>query len=257
MSHQHSWAEAFVSGLRRRGWRAELSQQLLPSDLVAMWSIRNQAAIEQARADGREIVIAERGYMGDRKHYCSVSFGGELNGRAEFRGPFNDASRFERLFVHLMHDWQPNPTGCALIMGQVDGDMSTRGVDLSRWYREAGKALEARGWHVRFRPHPLASGGAAFSAYRRNQRADDLDLAADFAAADIVVTYNSNSGVDAALAGRPVIATDAGSMAWDIAGHAFDEIITPDRTAWANRLAWCQWTKAEMASGECAEAIGL
>jgi hypothetical protein len=257
MSHQHSWAEAFVAGLRRHGWRADLSHKLVTSDLVAMWSTRRQDVIKQARSEVREIVTAERGYMGDRKHYCSVSFGGELNGRAEFRGAFGDTSRFERLFAHLMQPWNRKPDGHALIMGQVDGDMSTRGVNLTRWYRETRQALEARGWKVKFRPHPLAAGGEAFAAYRQRQQAHQLDLAADFETAGVVVTYNSNSGVDAVLAGKPVIAMDEGAMAWPVAGHQVDEIITPDRTAWAHRLAWCQWTKAEMASGECIEAIGL
>jgi type I restriction enzyme R subunit len=36
-----------------------------------------------------------------------------------------------------------------------------------------------------------------------------------------------------------------------------DEIVTPDRSEWAARLAWCQFTKAEMESGFCAEACGL
>lgn len=257
MSHQHSWAEAFATGLRHHGWKAELSHKLAPSELVAMWSTRRQDVIKQARSEGREIVIAERGYMGDRKHYCSVSFGGELNGRAEFRGPFGDASRFERLFAHLMDDWKPNPDGHALIMGQVDGDMSTRGVSLARWYRETRAALEAQGWKVKFRPHPLASCGGAFAAYRQKQQADQIDLASDFEAAGVVVTYNSNSGVDAVFAGKPVIAMDEGAMCFPVAGHSADEIVTPDRTAWAHALAWMQWTKAEMESGECIEAIGL
>ena len=256
MSHQGSWAEAFAEGLKRHGWEAQISTDCLKADLVAMWSTRRQDVIKQVRAECREIVIAERGYMGDRKRYCSVSFGGELNGRAEFRGPFGDASRFERLFADLIKDWNPTPNGYALIMGQVDGDMSTKGVDLVRWYRHASKVMEAQGWRVKMRLHPLA-GGSGYAAYRESQMASTDDLAADLAGAGVVVTYNSNSGVDAALAGRPVIAMDRGSMAWDVAGHAFDEIVMPDRSAWAPRLAWCQWSKDEMRSGECMEAIGL
>ncbi|MFP4539243.1 MAG: hypothetical protein ACLFPA_13195, partial [Dichotomicrobium sp.] len=142
MSHQGSWAEAFAAGLRRHGWQARLSHDYCRADLVAMWSCRKQDAIARAREHGAEIVICERGYMGDRKQYCSLSFGGALNGRAEFRGPFDDPSRFERLFAHLMQPWQPAENGYALLMGQVDGDMSTKGVNLKRWYDGARAGLE-------------------------------------------------------------------------------------------------------------------
>jgi hypothetical protein len=77
------------------------------------------------------------------------------------------------------------------------------------------------------------------------------------AGAGLVVTFNSNTGVDAALFGRPVIAMDEGSMAWPVAGHQVTEIVMPDRSAWAARLAWCQWTMDEMRSGACQEANGL
>jgi len=71
------------------------------------------------------------------------------------------------------------------------------------------------------------------------------------------MTYNSNTGVEAAMAGRPVIAMDEGSMAYEIAGHQVTDIITPDRTAWAHALAWKQFTIDEIQSGFCQEACGL
>ena len=74
----------------------------------------------------------------------------------------------------------------------------------------------------------------------------------------MVVTLNSNSGVDAALAGVPVIAFDEGSMAWPVAGHKPQDAIhppRPDRLRWAAELAWCQWTDREFETGECWEHL--
>jgi hypothetical protein len=46
-------------------------------------------------------------------------------------------------------------------------------------------------------------------------------------------------------------------MAWDVTGHELEMPPTPDRTAWAHALAWKQWSREEMESGFCQEAIGL
>ena len=71
--------------------------------------------------------------------------------------------------------------------------------------------------------------------------------------AKVVVTINSNAGVDAALAGKPVISLDQGSMVWDISEHNFENINNPkfnDRTQWCNDIAYAQWHPSELESGE-------
>jgi hypothetical protein len=82
-------------------------------------------------------------------------------------------------------------------------------------------------------------------------------LEADLSGAAIVVTWNSNSGLDAVINGVPTVTMDKGAMAWDVTGHSLGEVPpTPDRTAWCHALAWKQWSKGEMVSGECWEAVG-
>ncbi len=185
-----------------------------------------------------------------------MSFGGELNGRAEFRGPFHDPGRFDSLFGPDLKNWNPPADGYALLMGQVPGDMSVRHVDLGTWYRETKAALKERGWKVLFRPHPLADRRAGITDdYRVAQQADLADLGRALEGAAVVVTFNSNAGVDAVMAGRPVIALDRGSMVWEVAGHDLDTVIMPSRSDWAKRLAWCQYTKDEMETGFCWEAV--
>ena len=71
-----------------------------------------------------------------------------------------------------------------------------------------------------------------------------------------VVTYNSNSAVDAVLAGVPSVSCDVGSMAWDVTGH--DVAVkppSPDRKEWAAKMAWAQWTDDEIESGRAWEAV--
>ncbi len=53
------------------------------------------------------------------------------------------------------------------------------------------------------------------------------------AGARAVITFNSNTGVEAVLAGKPTVAIDEGSMAWPVTAH---EII--DYPKEPNRLTW-------------------
>jgi hypothetical protein len=247
------WRESFCEGLNRRGWAAELSTSPKECDLLVLWGVRRRDLIEKQIADGGEVCILERGYLGDRFAWTSVSFGGGLNGRGIFRGPHEDGTRFEKHFRDLMQPWQTGG-GYALLIGQVPGDQSIRGIDIDGFYRQSAAALKNYGWpDVRFRPHPKASRGIP----PRGTSIIGGSLHEAMAGAGVVMTFNSNTGVEAALFGRPVIAMDQGSMAWPVAGHQVTEIVTPDRTAWAHRLAWCQWQAEEFRSGACMEAIGL
>jgi hypothetical protein len=248
--HQMSWGGAFAEGLKRHGWRVTVSSRPVPCDLLVVWGARRVEQMRQQRAAGGEVVVLERGYVGDRFSWTSVSFGGGLNGRGEFRGPVDDGGRWRRHFGHLLQPWRVRDDGEVLIMGQVDGDMAVINTDIHGFYRRATKAYEAAGYSTRFRAHPNAKPVAPV-------RGANPDLAEDLAAARCVVTWNSNSGVDAVLAGVPTVAMDKGSMAWDVTGHVLGELPpTPDRTAWAHRLAWCQWRRDEIESGTCWDHIG-
>lgn len=252
--HQQSWGGAFAEGLRLHGWQVEISDHYQRADLVVLWGVRRQEIISDVLNCGGEVCILERGYLGDRFHWTSVSFGGGLNGRGRFFGPLSDRSRFERHFGQCLRAYDVPYGGPALIMGQVVGDMSVRHVQIEKWYDDVSRELKELGWDVRFRPHPYprAVGGSGGGAGLKKM---DGTLHEALAAASFVVTYNSNSGVDALLYGRPTVAVDAGSMVWGIAGRTTDDVRMPDRSAWAARLAWCQWSDAEMRSGECWAAI--
>jgi len=72
---------------------------------------------------GRDVLVMERGYIGDRTHWTSLGWNG-LNGRARVPlAPADGGARFERNYSRLMHPY--NPAGhYALIIGQVPGDAS-------------------------------------------------------------------------------------------------------------------------------------
>jgi hypothetical protein len=230
--HQGIHGEALRAGLARHGIKRD-------PHFVAVWGWRTGQAY---RAAGREVLVLERGYLGDRFAWTSIGWNG-LNGRAEFpQYPDDSGARFRALGVPL----QPlRPAGdYALIVGQVPGDAALQGRDLRGWYAQQA----ARDWGVpcRFRPHPLGAKRGPVPVVPGAARLDGpLDDA--LARAAIVVTFNSNVGVDAMVAGKPVTCDDAGSMIYGVA--------PPDREAWAHRLAWRQWSLDEIRSGVALEGV--
>jgi hypothetical protein len=238
--HQTDFAAALSEGLAAHGITARVipEGQEPETELVACWGWRIG---EQLHAQGKRVLVAERGYLGDREVWTSLAWDG-LNGRGIF-GPVGDQKRFDP-FRNLLQPWKP-AGAYALIIGQVDGDASLGGRDLAPWYCEMARSFAP----ARFRPHPVSVERGQDYPIDGAPRLDG-SLADALARAHVVVTWNSNAGVDAVLAGKPTIAFDCGSMAWPVATH-YSSIDTtePDRERWAASLAWKQWSHDEIRSG--------
>jgi len=104
--------------------------------------------------------------------------------------------------------------------------------------------------HFRKHPHKLCAGMQTPSGCITSPAAT---LEEALAGARTCVTINSNSGVDAILAGTPVINLNKGSMVWNIAQHDYDLIDKPphpNRERWKNNIAYTQWSPEEIENGE-------
>lgn len=240
-------AQLVERGLRNHGieplWRR--IYQWEPSDLAIIWGHKQTKLIASQREAGGDYLVMELGYFGDRRgKFVSLGFNG-LNGHAEFHAKNMPGDRWEKHGVPVA----PWKTGgeYVLVMGQVAGDASLATCpDYPRWLVQACEKAKAYGLPVYFRPHPLQRVADKVPVQRKT---GPLDQALAGAAA--VIAWNSNSLVDAALAGVPVIAGDRGSMAWPVAAHGIgDPLYRPSRTQWLHDLAYCQWTHDEIASGE-------
>jgi hypothetical protein len=204
----------------------------------------------QQRSQNKDVIVLETGYInrGDgENHHYAAGFNG-LNGRADFRNEDMPDDRAKLLGVKL----EPYTGGKhILICGQVPWDASVEGTDHLAWIEQTGKRIhEITSRPIRFRPHPLSGMGTP-----KDRLEDDLkDCHA-------VVTFNSNSGVEAVIAGKAVFAADEGSMVYRIANNNIEEIeipftwldedgpMFPDREQWLANIAYTQWTPAEMAEG--------
>jgi len=244
--HHRNFAARFKEGLGRHGIDAAIrnNRDYVPSDLAVFWGHRLNSAIQGQKKCGGDYLVMERGYCGDRIIWTSLGFNG-LNGRAEFHNAGSPPDRW-LVHAHLMQPWRA-PGDYVLVMGQVAGDASIHGVDIRGWYADAITAAEkVFDLPIYFRPHPLA-----------RQQPPELgvklltgELSDALGRAQCAVTFNSNSGVDAILAGVPVIAVDKGAMVWPLARHHITaELVRPDRSQWAFDLAYCQWTPDEIKRG--------
>lgn len=247
--HQIAHQAAMADGLRSIGIEPVMSLGGAPKKKhVAVWGWRQGKILRQR---GHEVLVMERGYLGDRFKWTSLGWNG-LNGHATFPEAPDDCSRFDAHFS--MKPWKQGGD-YVLILGQVPGDASLQGRDLMPLYTEwAKEAAQAYGLPVHFRMHPKA----AEKGYRQKpagtvESTGTLDEA--LAGARTAICFNSNSAVDAVLAGVPTVTMDRGSMAWEVTGHQIGSLMKPDRRAWASRLAWRQWSLDEIASGEALRSL--
>lgn len=254
--HQQAHGAAMKAGLERHGVKvrfAASNQPVRGVDFAVIWGFRQEAVIAAAPP----VLVMERGYLPDRFVWTSLGWDG-LNGRARFPAPQDHGERFDAFFAQHLRPWRCKDEGdYALLIGQLAGDVATRGVNLRAWIRRTAEQLRVAGYAVRYRPHPQTP--------RMQARAEECPPDADFstmplekdlADAALCVTWNSNTGVDAILAGVPTVAMDEGSMAWPVATHDVAAApIRPDRHEWCRQLSWCQWTLDEIKSGAAWDAL--
>lgn len=255
-THQTECGEALRAGLAVHDITAELRRPgfYQPSDLAVVWGHRQHAIMQGQRAAGRRYLVMERGYFGDRFANYSLGYDG-LNGRADFCNAGMPGDRW-KLHGPGLKPWREPGTGSVVVvMGQVPGDAALACVNYRRWQEEAVVTARAYGLPVVFRRHPHKA-ARIDGTQLRGVKFSTVSLAEDLQRAAVVVTLNSNSGVDAAIAGVPVVTSDVGAMARPVSAHRVGEIARPPREQWAADLAYAQWTLDEIASGEAWAHIG-
>jgi len=251
LSHQLVWGMSFQKGLKRHGIEADLIQYgtKQDSDLTVFWGhgVRNQQIREKQIRTGRHYLVMERGFFNDRFLHCSLGFDG-LNGLANYLNHSSPSSRW-LLSRSSLKPW--NPWGdYYLLIGQVSGDNSCNHINMLEWYDEIISRTQVP---VMFRPHPLDRSGRT----PKGARISSASLERDMAKAKAVITFSSTAGVDAMIAGKPVVAYDPISMVYEIAAKDVrtDASREPNREQWAYDLAYTQWNQKEIESGEAWEHL--
>jgi hypothetical protein len=202
----------------------------------------------QKERGGRTLVL-ETGYIkrgDDEDSYYAAGFDG-LNGNADFRNRNMPSDRFEELGIELK-PWREDGE-YILLCGQVPWDASVQHTDHVGWLSSAVEGIRKNtGKPVIFRPHPK---GPDFNLPHTTKSTGTLESELEGAFAH--VSFNSNSGVDAVLAGVPTFTGSRDAMADEVSNRNFLYLgnpMMPDRKQWANNIAYTQWTLEEMAEGK-------
>lgn len=260
------WAplRSFEAGLRLIGvdrveWRNHRESEWsgVDCDAVAIYGLRAQGrdALLHYQARGIPVIVIDHGYM-NRVHTYEDFGHGYFQvgvGRLGWTPPAAPADRFESLGIEIQRR-APRPIRRVLIMGQVPHDASHRKtpLQLTECYESlAEEALRMGARSVAYRAHPSPQSAPV---QPRIPHDGPQPLASAIAQADLVVSLNSNAGIDAIIAGCPACTLlpshyDALAYRWPVRLAAATPPPADLITAHLHKLAYAQWTQAEMAEG--------
>lgn len=242
--------QSLAQGFEALGWRVQWRNgsqykagQVESFDAVACAGARGNRAdlLADYTAHGIPALCVDFGYIKrhneqDTDHVGYYSLGlGKLGWVPASECP---ADRWRALGVRLA---KPHKGEVTVIAGQMLGDAAHPFADAAQmeaWALERASGVDGP---VVFRPHPRSPHVAP-----RGLEIDTLPLAESLARASKVITYNSNIGHDALIAGVPVQCSG-------VAPYAF--VTLASRREYFHRLAYAQWRLPEIASGQAVEFI--
>lgn len=210
--------------------------------------------------------------MFEKNVHQRVGINGFLNHQATFVPRDMPSDRFNSLGISW-DGWKDKSDGHILLMLQLPGDASLRGMQMFKW---AAWAIDEIRQHtdkkIVVRTHPghnpkdndlvhkfvadVARGPHKDIEWSIGGR-EGTTLQEDLKGASVSVSYTSGSAIDSVLAGIPTIACDPGNMAYDISSKYIRNIDNPQKAQdkevkqWLYNLAYSQWTHKEFQNGTC------
>jgi hypothetical protein len=256
---------AFHTGLLARGFDSclyDVENYQAHLDLAVVFGVGKKAVpysmhrghvIAEQKLQEKNTVVLEKGYV-KRDIYYAAGLNG-LNGNADFNNEVSNSKRWEKLETTLQ-PWKVKHDGPVLLCGQVPWDASVQHTDHIAWCAQTVAWLHSMNFDVIFRPHPLAlqATPSMLGTIQSNR-----SLAEDFKRCRSVVTFNSNTGVDALIAGVASFCADEGSMIHrytpTATSKALIKNVVMDRQQFAYDIAYAQWSKEEMEEGLAASHL--
>jgi len=254
--------ETLAPGLSACGDDVEISlAKYVECDVaVILWSPRNGSP-ERARAaravrnlHGKNLLIFETPVIRAIKQWhFRVGFDHVHRG-GRFCPAIARTDRAKAMGLTLA-PWKPGAAP-VIIAGQLPGDFSLDGVDITEWVTDVADHVQRVSRRpLIIRPHPFdyspdwlqvcAALGAEISRE---------PLQHDLARAGTWIAYTSGSAVDAVMAGVPTICMSEANFAWDVSSHSLASLDKPwigERSQWLENLAHAQWTNDEIGEGLC------
>jgi hypothetical protein len=248
--------EAFVAGLRAAGHEVHVKhpERYTADTLLVIWNRYDYWHIIAAQVEkaGGRVLVAENGYVsrgggtpkfdvytpagGLQDHYYAIAEGWHNGGGKWFCG---GAERLEALNLELK-PWRKG--GDILVCSNRSFGVPGRMMPPDWPERTVAKLQKQNSRAVRLRLHP-----------GNNRPARSLE--SDLEGAGAVVIWSSSAGVHALLHGVPVVCEAPYWICKDATFRSVAQLDTlgcglAERESALQRMAWAQWTVAEIASGE-------
>ena len=244
-------AKCFVNGLRSLGYDARIGfpNSAKDCDVLVTWNrygAAHERAVEVERRGGK-VLVTENGYIGAggtspkydldggmaMGHYVALARGAHNGGGEWFS---NGPDRWAQLGVTLA-PWRTDGDYILVCPNRSFGQPGR--IQPANWEHDVCARLKRHTKRpIKLRVHP---GG--------NKPRTPIE--ADLRAAWAVVIWHSTAGVHALVEGVPVLCDAPAWILKPVAGtiEQVDSPLMPDREPHFHRLAWAQWTLAEVATG--------
>jgi len=267
LGHQVKYVKSIINSISRDGHeckyiqsesttrRCNLENELKNYyDFAVCWGMGNFARLRRYNV-AKNVIIIENSYLNNvqskEKVWVSCGWNG-LNGRANFCNKNSPSDRWIKHFNDgRMLDYSDGEY--ILIPLQINRDASIRNLGFS-YQNIVNEIRKFTDLPIKIKQHPTQFDGWDEIKGKNISYIDRMmPIQNAIKNAKVVVTINSNAGVDAVLGGKPVITLDKGSMVYDISAHSFEKINLPDwpdRTQWGYDIAYAQWHPTEIENGE-------
>lgn len=202
---------------------------------------------------GRDLMIYDLGYMlrarsGFSRGYYQLGLN-RIGWVPNFECP---SDRFDNLGLEIKPLTVDRSNKRVLVCAQKPGDAQHRmnDVEMNNWCRNMCLLLERDGYTPVYRPHPMQK--HMIDGYEVSEHAT---LQEAVSTCQFMVTYNSTSGVEALLEGKPVVVADPDCHYKEVSSYleedgSLSNIPTEDQLKnYFYRLAYAQWKLSEIRTG--------
>ena len=256
--------EAFTQSLETAGEEIQLNCNG-NSDVTVIWSVLWQGKMrgyqsiwEECQKKNTPVVVLEVGGI-KRNETFKVGING-VNREADFANQTFDGERWKKLNIELK-PWRS--TGDTIIIcGQHHQSHQWRNnPTMNLWFeQQINEIRKHTDRPIVIRPHPRNPTGFDISKWKNVTKVlpqrdyntvDDTDFKETLKQAWAVVNYSSNPAMMSVFNGIPVFVSEQ-SLCYDVGNTSLSNInnpAMPDRSNWANKLAYTEWTTEEIKQG--------
>ena len=260
--------DAFISNLKEKKENFQINKYDLDTDVAVIWSVLWQGRMrsnlriwKEFKALNKPVVVLEVGGI-KRNTTWKMAING-INRDADFANQNVSPDRWKKFNIELQ-PWKHTGKNI-IICGQHDSSEQWKDLPkMNTWLLEQVTQIKKiTDKKIIIRPHPrnmisIKMAGVETQMPRKDPNTyDDTDFVKQLPNAWAVVNHSSNPAMQAVFNGVPVF-TSPSRLSYDVANKSYDKIlnpVTPDRDAWAHKLAYTEWWIEEIKEGKPWERI--